>query len=82
MNVACFKSSLITRVSAAVGLVLVWLSFSANVFAQSATESAGKGGTSGALPNTGSTEITYALFIGGVILFVLGTLRLVLSFRE
>jgi len=52
-----------------------------NVFAQIATEEA-KGGTSGALPNAGTTELTYLLFIGGVILFVFGTLKLVLSYRE
>lgn len=52
-----------------------------SVFAQIATDEA-KGGTSGALPDAGSTELTYLLFIGGVILFVFGTLKLVLSWRE
>lgn len=53
-----------------------------NVFAQTATNGAAKGGTSGALPSAGSTELTYILFIGGVILFVFGTLKLILSYRE
>lgn len=53
-----------------------------NVFAQTATGSASKGGTNGALPNAGSTELTYIIFIGGLVLFVVGTLKLVLSFRE
>lgn len=50
-------------------------------FAQSATDSASKGGTSGALPDAGSTELTYVIFIGGVVLFVFGTLKLILSYR-
>ena len=53
-----------------------------SAFAQSATSSAGKGGTSSSLPSAGSTELTYLLFIGGVLLFVVGTLKLVLSYRE
>ena len=81
MTVACFKSS-VGRVIGFFSSLLLWLSLSENVFAQSATDSAGKGGTSGALPNAGSTEITYILFIGGLILFVVGTIKLALSFRE
>lgn len=81
MNIACFRSS-VGRVIGFFTSLLLWLSLSENVFAQTATNSAGKGGTSGALPNAGSTEITYVLFIGGLILFVLGTLKLALSFRE
>lgn len=50
------------------------------VFAQSATS--GAGATSGALPSAGSTEITYFVFLGGVALFVFGTLKLILSYRE
>ncbi len=81
MRIACFKSS-IGRVIGFFTSLLMWLSFSGNVFAQTASGSAGKGGTNGALPNAGSTEITYFLFIGGLILFVLGTLKLALSFKE
>ena len=53
-----------------------------NAFAQGATESAGKGGTSSALPDAGTTELTYILFVGGVLLFVVGTIKLVLSYRS
>lgn len=81
MKIACFKSSF-SRLIGFFTSLLLWLSLSENVFAQSATGSAGKGGTSGALPNAGSTEITYFLFIGGLILFVVGTLKLALSFRD
>lgn len=60
----------------------LWLTLASNVLAQSATGSAtGKGGTTGALPNAGSTELTYILFLGGVLLFVFGTLKLILSYR-
>lgn len=62
--------------------VLTYLALASNTFAQIATSSAGKGGTSGALPNAGTTELTYLLFIAGVALFVFGMLRLVLSFRD
>ncbi|MBI2012348.1 hypothetical protein HYW39_01150 [Candidatus Curtissbacteria bacterium] len=59
----------------------LWLVAAGTVLAQTATDSASKGGTSGALPNAGSTELTYLLFIGGALLFVVGTLKLILSFR-
>ena len=78
---ACLKSS-IARLVGFLGSALLWLSLSENVFAQFATSSAPKGGTSGALPNAGSTELTYVLFIGGLVLFVLGTLKLILSFKD
>lgn len=66
------------------------LSFGGNVFAQTkndfllgaSTVSAGKGGTSSSLPDAGSTDITYFLFVGGLTLFVLGTLKLILSYRD
>lgn len=60
----------------------LWLAGATNAFAQTATDSAGKGGTTGALPAAGTTELTYVLFIGGLILFVFGTLKLVLSYKE
>lgn len=59
------------------------LTNASNVFAQAATAGAqGAGATSGALPGAGTTELTYAIFLGGVVLFVFGTLKLLLSFRE
>ena len=61
---------------------LAWLALASNVFAQTATESAGKGGTNGALPNAGTTGLTYLIFIGGVILFVFGTIKLILSYSK
>ena len=62
--------------------VLTWLALATNTFAQVSTESASKGGTSGALPNAGTTGLTYLIFVGGVILFVFGTLKLILSYRD
>ena len=61
--------------------VSLWLLPATNALAQTATAGAGKGGTSGALPSAGSTELTYLLFVGGVLLFVFGTLKLILSLR-
>lgn len=59
-----------------------FLTLATSVFAQSATNGAAKGGTSGALPDAGTTEITYAIFIVGVVLFVMGMLKLAASYRE
>jgi len=61
--------------------IAFWLTFAQNAFAQTATAGASKGGTSGALPGAGSTELTYLLFLGGVLLFIIGTLKLILSYR-
>lgn len=70
------------RVGAIVSSASFWLLLTSDVLAQSATDSAGKGGTNGALPGAGSTELTYILFLGGVTLFVVGTLKFILSFRK
>ena len=59
-----------------------WLTVVQNALAQTATAGASKGGTSGALPSAGSTEMTYLIFIGGVLLFIVGTLKLILSYRS
>lgn len=78
MNLACTKKS----ASRAIGIssaLATSLTLAQGVFAQTAGS---KGATGGALPDAGSTEITYLIFIGGVVLFVVGTLKLVLSFRE
>ncbi|MCR4324633.1 MAG: hypothetical protein NUV69_03015 [Candidatus Curtissbacteria bacterium] len=55
-----------------------------NVLAQTsaATSSAAKGGTSSSLPSAGSTELTYLIFVTGVLLFVVGTLKFALSYRD
>lgn len=62
--------------------VATFLTLASNVFAQAATSGAAKGGTSGALPSAGTTEITYAIFVVGVVLFVFGMLKLAASYRE
>jgi len=71
----------IARLSAVSSSIAIYLGIIANAFAQTASDSASKGGTGSSLPNAGSTELTYALFIGGALLFVFGTLKLVLSFK-
>ena len=70
------------KIAGTLASALIYLALGSSVFAQSATGSAGKGGTSGALPSAGTTELTYFLFIAGVVLFVFGTLKLVASFRN
>jgi hypothetical protein len=76
------KIARLATVSASASL---WLTLAANALAQTASTgsaSTSKGGTTGALPEAGSTEITYAIFIGGVLLFVFAMLKFILSFRE
>lgn len=77
------------KLARAVGIsssVFAWLHLTGNAFAQFASESAepvvGKGGTEGALPPAGSTDITYLLFIGGTLLFVFGVLKVILAYRD
>ena len=60
---------------------ITFLTLTANAFAQTATSSA-KGGTTSSLPKGGSTELTYLFFLGGLILFVFGMMKLVSSYRE
>jgi len=55
----------------------VWLGLASNVVAQEASDSS-KGG----LPAAGVADWTYILFIGGIFLFVLGTIKIVGSFRD
>lgn len=69
------------RVIGIASTAFTYFSFATNTFAQ-ATGSASKGGTGSSLPSAGSTELTYLFFIGGVVLFVFGTMKLVLSYRE
>ena len=70
----------LARVIGSLTPLALLLARAGNVFAQSAT--GGAGATSGALPGAGTTEITYVIFLGGVVLFVFGTLKLLLSFRD
>ena len=61
----------------------LWLGLAQAAFAQtSSTASASKGGTASSLPAAGSTELTYIIFIAGAVLFVIGAVKLVLSFRD
>jgi len=78
----CQKKSVFHKVAGVASALAVSLALASNAFAQSATGSAAsKGGTSSALPDAGTTEITYAIFAFGVVLFVFGTMKLVKSFR-
>ena len=72
----------LARITSIASSAALFFSVAGHVLAQSATISAPKGGTSGALPGAGSTELTYFLFIGGVLLFVFGMLKLILSYKE
>lgn len=68
----------------------VVLSFAGNVMAETSSDfllgastgSAVGGGTGSSLPNAGSTELTYVIFAGGAILFVVGMLKMILSYRN
>ena len=61
----------------------LFLAKAGNAFALTATSGAqGAGATSGALPGAGTTELTYVIFLGGIVLFVFGTLKLILSYRD
>lgn len=78
----CLKKSLVCKIAGIGSDLVVFLTLATNAFAQTATGSAAsKGGTSSSLPTAGTTEITYAIFAFGVILFVFGTMKLVKSFR-
>lgn len=77
----CSRKSLVRKLIGVSSSVAISLTLVGNAFAQSATESASKGGTSSSLPSAGTTEITYAIFAFGVVLFVFGTMKLVKSFR-
>lgn len=72
---------ILPRIGGIASSTITFLTLASSVFAQTATSGAAKGGTSGALPNAGMTEITYAIFMAGVILFVFGMMKLVGSFR-
>lgn len=64
------------------------LTFAGNVFAQSKNDfllgasTASAVATTSSLPNAGSTEVTYFIFAAGLTLFVAGTIKLVLSFKN
>ncbi|OGD84047.1 hypothetical protein A2165_01890 [Candidatus Curtissbacteria bacterium RBG_13_40_7] len=72
----------LARLTSIASSATLFFSIAKNALAQTATISAPKGGTDGSLPGAGSTELTYFLFMGGVLLFVFGMLKLILSYQE
>ena len=64
----------------------IWLALAQSaVFAQTSTSSPSaepKGGTESALPNAGSAELTYILFLGGMALLIFGAVRLIASYSK
>lgn len=87
MHSVCF-SSFIKKSAGALGALGVSLTLTSNAFAQvGATSSStlskgGLGSSSSSLPSAGGTEITYLIFGFGILLFVVGMMKLVSSFRE
>lgn len=66
----------------------VALTLASNVMAQSKNDfllgasTASAGATTSALPNAGSANITYMIFAAGLLLFVVGTIKFLLSFKN
>jgi len=64
----------------------IWLALAQGVaFAQTSTSSPSavpKGGTESGLPDAGSTELTYLLFLGGMALLIFGAVRLIASYSK
>ena len=63
----------------------IWLALAQSALAQTSTSSPSaepKGGTEGALPNAGSAELTYLLFLGGMALLIFGAVRLIASYSK
>ncbi|GEM_PF-3054489 len=80
----------IIRIVSYISPFSIALTFAGNVFALNksdfllggSTSSAAIGGTGSGLPNAGSTGLTYIIFVAGLALFVIGTLKLILSYRH
>ncbi|MDO8487225.1 MAG: hypothetical protein Q7S45_02955 [Candidatus Curtissbacteria bacterium] len=80
----------ILRVASFVTPFSIAMTFAGNVMAQSksdfllgaSTSSAVGGGTTSSLPNAGSTGLTYIIFVVGLTLFVVGTLKFISSYRS
>ena len=64
----------------------IWLALAQGAaFAQTSTSSPSaepKGGTEGALPDAGSTELTFLLFLGGAALIIFGLTKLIASYSK
>lgn len=80
---------ILARITGFIASGALWILAAQSAFAQFATSSAspldeavGKGGTGGALADAGSTELTYIIFGAGVLLFVFGTMKVILSLRD
>jgi len=83
MKAVSLRKSVITYAIGFSSALFVYLILAQNVLAQTTgTTTTTKGGTASSLPAAGTTEITYAFFIGGMILFVIGAIKLAKSFRE
>lgn len=81
MKSVCLKRSLVSRVGASVATGSLFLTLASSALAQSATSSS-KGGTSSSLPSAGSVEITYAIFIAGSVLFILGAIKFFFTLKD
>lgn len=63
----------------------IWLVLAQSALAQTSTSSPSaepKGGTESALPNAGSAELTYLLFLGGMAFLIFGAVRLIASYSK
>ncbi|HLA03731.1 hypothetical protein A3D07_03315 [Candidatus Curtissbacteria bacterium RIFCSPHIGHO2_02_FULL_42_15] len=64
----------------------IWLALAEGAaYAQLSTSSPSaepKGGTEGALPDAGSTEMTFLLFLGGAALIIFGVTKLIASYSK
>ncbi len=87
MKLSSLRKSISSKAVGVSSAVTTSLLFAQYALAQTSTGTTGtttttKGSTASSLPAAGTTEITYLLFIGGVVLFVIGTIKVVQSFRE
>lgn len=72
----------ISRALISSGTVISLLSIATNALAQLSSTDSSKGGTSSSLPDAGTTDITYMIFVFGVMLFVFGTIKFVRSWQS
>lgn len=86
MKIFSLRMSVVSWVVGFASALFLYLLLAGNILAQTTgtttTTTTTKGGTAAALPNAGTTEITYLIFIGGVVLFVIGAIKLTKSFQE
>ncbi|OGD83719.1 hypothetical protein A3A54_01825 [Candidatus Curtissbacteria bacterium RIFCSPLOWO2_01_FULL_39_62] len=87
MKLSSLRKSLFSKAVGFSSALATSLYLATSALAQTSTGTTGtttttKGGTTSSLPEAGTTELTYLLFIGGIVLFVIGTIKVVQSFRE